>query len=137
MTNPISVQTLISAPIENVWNGWITPKHIEQWNHANEDWYCPKAENNFVIEGRFCYTMASKDGAFSFDFMGKYDDIVPLKSISITLDDNRKIQINFSEEDKQTRIIELFEAENENSRELQEAGWQAILTNFKNYIESI
>jgi hypothetical protein len=30
---------------------------------------------------------------------------------------------------------EQFEPENQNSIELQEAGWQSILDNFKNYVE--
>jgi hypothetical protein len=36
-----------------------------------------------------------------------------------------------------TFIEERFEAENMNSRELQLSGWQAILNNFKKYIESL
>ena len=34
------------------------------------------------------------------------------------------------------KSYESFDAENENSVELQQAGWQAILNNFKKYTES-
>jgi hypothetical protein len=34
-------------------------------------------------------------------------------------------------------VVETFEAESENSVELQRQGWQAILDNFKKYVESL
>jgi len=34
-------------------------------------------------------------------------------------------------------VTESFEAEGTNADEMQRAGWQAILENFKNYTESI
>jgi hypothetical protein len=34
------------------------------------------------------------------------------------------------------KIVESFEAEGTNSDEQQRAGWQAILDNFKKYVES-
>jgi hypothetical protein len=36
-----------------------------------------------------------------------------------------------------TEVVETFEAESENSVELQQGGWQAILDNFKKYVETI
>lgn len=36
----------------------------------------------------------------------------------------------------ETQIIEKFEAEQQNDPAMQQAGWQAILDNFKNYVES-
>jgi hypothetical protein len=33
------------------------------------------------------------------------------------------------------KVVETFEAETENSEELQRKGWQAILNNFRKYIE--
>ena len=38
--------------------------------------------------------------------------------------------------DSATKVVETFEAENENSVELQQGGWQAILDNFKKYVEA-
>jgi hypothetical protein len=40
------------------------------------------------------------------------------------------------ENGQQTKVIETFEAESENSIEMQRDGWQAILDNFKKYAES-
>ena len=38
--------------------------------------------------------------------------------------------------ENETEIKISFDAENENSHELQQAGWQAILNNFKSYTET-
>ena len=34
-----------------------------------------------------------------------------------------------------TKVVETFDTETENSIELQEVGWQAILDNFKGYVK--
>jgi hypothetical protein len=39
--------------------------------------------------------------------------------------------------DGQVMVIESFEAETENTEELQRMGWQAILDNFKKYTEEL
>ena len=80
--------------------------------------------------------MEAKDGSFGFDFWGIYDEIKENQLITYTLGDNRKVKITFSGTDNETNVVETFEAENENPVELQKAGWQAILDNFKKYTEA-
>jgi uncharacterized protein YndB with AHSA1/START domain len=79
--------------------------------------------------------MEAKDGSMGFDFIGVYSLVDPLKRISYTMEDGRKADITFFENGAVTTISESFEAENMNSIELQEAGWQSILHNFKRYAE--
>ncbi|MEO6189991.1 MAG: SRPBCC domain-containing protein, partial [Saprospiraceae bacterium] len=83
------------------------------------------------------YKMAARDGSFSFDFGGKYDNIITNKILIATLGDGRKLEVEFSEKDHETMVIERFEAESENSIELQKQGWQMILNNFRKYAESL
>ncbi len=133
----ITVEATINAPIEKVWHAWTNPEDIMAWNNASPDWHTPKAENDLRIGGKFVYTMAAKDGSFSFDYWGIYDEITTNKSIAFTLGDNRTVSITFTENGNETAVSETFEAETENSVELQQGGWQAILNNFKNYVEKI
>lgn len=51
------------------------------------------------------------------------------------MDDNRKVQVSFTSKGNLTEVIETFEAELTNPVEMQQAGWQAILNNFKRYVE--
>jgi uncharacterized protein YndB with AHSA1/START domain len=130
------VETLIEASLENVWRNWTGPEHIAKWNFASDDWHCPKAENDLKEGGKFVYTMAAKDGSFSFDFWGIYDKVDPFKTIISALGDNRKMKVEFVKENNFVRVIETFEAETENPLEMQQLGWQSILNNFKKYVES-
>ncbi len=137
MPNTITVKTDINASIQKVWQYFTQPTHIMQWNHASADWHCPAAINDLQVGGRFVYTMAAKDGSYSFDFSGKYDDVLTEELLMITLDDKRKMTVNFSSIGDVTEVVETFDAEIENSIELQEAGWQAILDNFRKYVEVV
>ncbi|MDF2597122.1 MAG: Activator of Hsp90 ATPase 1-like protein, partial [Clostridia bacterium] len=114
---------------------WTEPKHITKWNNASEDWHTPFAENDLRVGGKFLSRMEAKDGSFGFDLSGIYDEVNLHEVISYTLPDGRKVKIIFVGHENKTDIIETFHAENENSIELQQKGWQAILDNFKKYAE--
>lgn len=80
--------------------------------------------------------MASKDGNMSFDFGGTYNEVIPMKKIAYTLDDDRKVTINFENTNNQVEITKNFETENQIPKKMQQQGWQAILDSFKKYVES-
>lgn len=134
-TSSITVQTTVNAPVHKVWNYWTEPKHIVQWNYANNDWLCPSAENDLKAGGRFLWRMEAKDGSFGFDFSGEYITVAPQQTLVYRLNDGRNVTINFEPKDSTTTVTETFEPETENDIELQQQGWQAILENFKNYVE--
>lgn len=131
----ITVQNTINAPIEQVWEKWTTPNHIMKWNNASDDWHTPFAENDLKVGGKFKYTMASKDDTMRFDFEGVYTTVLDFSVIQYEIIDGRKVKITFEQNESGTKVIESFDPETENSEELQEQGWQAILDNFKKYIE--
>lgn len=131
----ITVEADIHAPVEKVWKLWTTPEHIMKWNSASEDWHTPKSENDLRKGGSFSSRMEARDGSFGFDFGGIYDDVEPNKLIAYTMGDGRKVFVNFTQEGNNTHISETFDAENTHPIEMQQAGWQAILNNFKKYVE--
>lgn len=135
MTQQITVKAVIDAPVQKVWEFYTQPKHITQWNNASEDWHTPHAENDLRAGGKFLSRMESKDGKEGFDFAGIYDEILTNSLIKYTMGDGRKVTVTMDEEGNQTKIEVSFDPENENSRELQQAGWQSILDNFKKYVE--
>lgn len=132
----ITIESTVQAPVAKVWEYWNEPEHIKQWAFASDDWHAPKSENDLRIGGTFSTTMAAKDGSFSFDFGGEYTDVKEHKLIEYTLGDGRKVSILFSTIGDATKVVETFEAEEENPLEMQRDGWQAILNNFKNYTET-
>jgi uncharacterized protein YndB with AHSA1/START domain len=132
----ITVETIIRAPIEQVWRCWTEPTHIQQWNHASEDWHTTYVENVAQPGQKFCWRMEAKDGSFGFDFTGTYQFVKTNEMIQYLLDDGRHVEIVFQAGTDQVTVTETFEAENMNSLELQQQGWQAILNSFKKHVEN-
>jgi uncharacterized protein YndB with AHSA1/START domain len=131
----ITVSEIVNAPLPKVWECFTQAQHITGWNFASDDWHCPRAENNFQEGGKLCWTMAAKDGSFSFDLEGIYTAISPMNTIAYTLADGRKVELTFEQTKNNVQVTEKFEAEIMNPADMQQAGWQAILTNFKQYVE--
>lgn len=80
--------------------------------------------------------MAAKDGSAKFDFTGTYLNVLENEVIEYELDDGRKVEIQFIDENNATKLIESFEVEGTNSGEQQKSGWQSILNNLKKYAEN-
>ena len=132
----ITVETTISAPIEKVWEFWTKPEHIVHWAFASDDWEAPAAENDLRTGGKFKTVMAAKDKSESFDFTGTYTAVIEHSLIEYDMDDGRHVKVQFNQLPEGVHITESFEPENENPESMQRSGWQAILDNFKKYVES-
>ena len=135
--NVITVESIINAPVERVWEYWTKPEHIVKWNHASDDWHSPWSKNDLRVGGSFSARMEAKDGSMGFDFGGVYNVIKTNEYIEYTIADGRKVQVSFSGSGNKTKVVETFEAESTNPVELQRGGWQAILDNFKKYTETL
>lgn len=131
----ITVQTLINAPVANVWSAYVTPDDIKQWNTASDDWHTTASTVDLREGGEFSSRMEAKDGSFGFDFAGTYTKIVPQKLIEYSFGD-RMGAIEFIEGDSSVTVRSTFDAEDENPVEQQRGGWQAILDNFAKYVEA-
>ena len=132
----ITVYTTIKAPLAQVWEYWTNPAHITNWNFASIEWHCPKATNDLTVGGSFNWRMEAKDGSMGFDFTGTYNHFIEGEFIAYTISDGRKVEIRFTEIGEEVRFSESFEAEEINPAEMQKAGWQSILDNFKKYVEA-
>ena len=132
----ITIRATIKASREVVWKYLTEPAHVVNWNHASDDWHTTSTENDLQIGGKFNYRMEAKDGSFGFDFEGVYEQIIKEQLIRYSLADNRKVSIELSGLGEVTVVTETFDAETENPLEMQQAGWQAILNNLKQYTES-
>src|SRR5689334_23064031 len=115
----ITVQSTINAPVEKVWKLWTTPDDIIKWNSPSDDWHTPRAENDLRKGGRFLSRMEARDGSMGFDFGGVYDEIKPHELITYTMDDGRSVEVTFTKQDNSTKVVTVFDAENENPIEMQ------------------
>ena len=136
MSNKITVSAIINAEKSKVWDSYTNPEHIVHWNFADPSWHCPKAENDMTVGGKYLARMEAKDGSFGFDFEAIYTNIDMGNAFSYGFGD-RFCDVSFKEADGKTEITVSFDPETEHPLEMQQAGWQAILNNFKSYVESL
>src|SRR5690606_4072175 len=93
-------------------------------------------ENDLRVGGSFVSRMEAKDDSFGFDFGGTYDEVKQHEVIAYTLGDGRKVRIDFKANEGSTTVTETFDAESTHPVDVQQQGWQAIMDNFKSYVES-
>ena len=132
----ITIETTVKAPIDKVWSAWTTPEDIKQWNAASDDWHTTQASVDLREGGAFSSRMEAKDGSFGFDFAGVYTNIVTNELIEYAFGD-RTCVVEFIDADRVVNVRVSFVAESTHSVDQQQQGWQAILNNFKKYVEGV
>lgn len=131
----ITVETIVAAPIDEVWRAYTTPEDIMQWNAASDDWHTTEASVDLRTGGAFSSRMEAKDGSFGFDFAGTYTSVIPNCLLEYAFGD-RTARVDFTQAKNGVNVKIVFDAETTHSIEQQQSGWQAILDNFKRHVES-
>ncbi len=131
----IAVETLVNAPVAEVWRAYTTPSDIKQWNAASDDWHTTQSTVDLRVGGAFTSRMEAKDGSFGFDFAGTYTKVVPNELIEFSFGD-RAAAVEFVAGANGVTVRVTFDAETENSIEQQRQGWQAILNNFAKHVDA-
>lgn len=146
MSTRLTVSILVNNSLEKVWESFWNSEHIVNWCFASDDWHCPKSISPEPAVGViFSNTFAAKDGSFSFDLTAQYTEVLPMKKLVYTmgemkeyfLDAGRVVEVILEETPEGIKITETFDAEDIHPLDMQIAGWQAILENFKKYTETL
>ena len=87
------------------------------------------------IGGTYKARMEAKDGSFGFYFETIYTEITEGKHFSTEFG-GRASTVTFNALGDKTEVSVTFDPETENPIEMQKAGWQAILNNYKMYTEN-
>lgn len=136
-STPITVETTVAAPVDRVWRAYTTPEAITRWNAASDDWHTTAATVDLRPGGAFSSRMEAKDGSVGFDFAGVYTDVVARDRIAYRFGD-RGAEVVFHAAPAGTggtTVCVTFDAEATHPLEQQRQGWQAILENFRRYVE--
>jgi len=129
----ISVSVEFNAPLAKAWDAYVSPEAINHWNFASDDWQCRDARVDLRVGGSFSSHMEAKDGSFGFDFEGTYTNIIEHELIEYSFGD-RLAKVSFERDGENSRVTVEFDAEEENSADMQREGWQAILDNYARYV---
>ena len=130
----ITIKATVAAEKQKAWDYYTLPIHITKWNFADASWHCPTATNDLKVGGRYLARMEARDGSFSFDFDAVYTEIQHGEYFTYEFG-GRFATVEFTPKGEATEVVVTFDPESENPLELQRAGWQAILNNFKSYTE--
>lgn len=130
----VTVETLVNAPIAEVWRAYTTPSDIKQWNAASDDWHTTQSTVDLRVGGEFSSRMEAKDGSFGFDFAGTYTKVVPHELIEFSFGE-RTGSAAFVPGAKGVTVRVSFDPEPDNPVDMQGQGWQAILENFARHVE--
>lgn len=138
----IKIETIINSDINTVWEDWNNPESIKGWAFASDTWECTYAENDLKVGGRFLTRMSSKDKTVSFDFTGTYVEVDNFHKIKYIMDKDEEAGLHRECEtvftdlgNNTTKVEQEFDPEDENSIDIQKAGWKTILENFKKFVE--
>ena len=132
----ITVSTLVTAPLAQVWAAYTSPEDIKAWNTASPDWHTTSATVDLRPGGRFSSRMEAKDGSFGFDFAGTYTAIEPERLIEYRFGE-RSARVEFIQGSGEVTVRVGFDGEDTHTEEQQRGGWQAILDNFRRHVLSL
>lgn len=131
----ITIEAIVTAPLNVVWSAWTTPSDIMAWNAASDDWHTTASSVDLRAGGVFSSRMEAKDGSMGFDFHGIYTRIEPMTLIEAMMTD-RALRVEFTPTPAGVLVVETFDADDSQPVEMQKTGWQAILDNFKRHVEA-
>ena len=133
----IKIDIIILAPTKKVWDYYTQSNHIAKWNVVDERWKCASSTLTFTEGGHFKNTMKLKDGSYSFDYEGVFENIVDHEKIVYKTKDDRIVEITFEPiEAATTKITQNIEPDKLNSFESQRQESYSILNNFHKYVEN-
>lgn len=130
MRNSVVIERIIKAPIERVFDAFITPEDLLQWHHAGDGWKTPYAEVDPKVGGKIKIGYSSADGDMTFDFEAYIQEIqrpykfyYRLGMVEMIKDDDRLVTIDLSEVDEGTKVRLELDLEPLHTPEQQLEGW--------------
>ena len=133
----LSVGITINQSLDLVWDTWVDENHMKYWMMISSDYEVKDAKNDLRIGGGYSYKMCSKIGDIQFDYAGTYIDIELKRLLVFTMNDNRRVEVQFSVIEDVVHVEFHFEAVSEQDFDVQVQGWQAMLVFFKKHVESL
>ena len=59
----ITVETVVKAKLNKLWDAWNNPADIKRWNTAQDDWHTTRSTVDLREGGKFLSRMEAKDGS--------------------------------------------------------------------------
>ena len=143
MVDTVKIERVIDAPIERVFDAFVTPEDLVRWHNAGEGWQTPYAEVDARVGGKIKIGYANPEGKVEFDFTAIFTEFDRPKRIAYRLameeviaDDDRLVTVDFTEVESGTKVVLELEIELINDIELQRHGWTAHIDHLQLLLET-
>ena len=140
MPTIITIETSITASIDDVWDAFNEPRHILKWDKS-DDWHITQVTNDLRIGGQLILNMEEKNSANRFDVTATYTQLEPKSLIEFLMDDgqirNRMVRMNFLITDIGVMVRQTFDTDLSLSIKEQRLDWQEVQHRFARYVESM
>lgn len=140
MPTTITIETNITASIDDVWDAFNEPSHILNWDKS-DDWHITQVTNDLKIGGQLILNMEEKNSANRFDVTATYTQLEPKSLIEFSMDDgqirNRMVRMNFLITDIGVMVRQTFDTDLSLSIKEQRLDWQEVQHRFARYVESM
>lgn len=128
MTDAITIQHTIKAPIERVFDALIKPKNLLGCYLTSKGWKMPRVKVDPRSGGKIDIRFQDRTGTESLDFTGTYTNVQRPSVIEYCLDDKRTVNIRLERLGvNKTRVLEVFETGSENLETQKSYNWGSQL----------
>ena len=108
----VTVEAIVKADLNRVWDAYNNPEDIKQWNSAQEDWHTTRSAVDLREGGKFLSRMEAKDGSVGFDFEGTFTRVIPRETIEYRMANGREVQVQFVERPDGVHVKTTFRCRN-------------------------
>lgn len=142
MRDSVLIERAINAPIQRVFDAFITAEDLVNWHHAGNGWQTPYAEVDAVVGGKMKIAYADPDGTVVFELEAYIEELDPPKRLAYRLgistspdDADRLVTVDFDEVEGGTNVRLEFDIEHTNDKEMQRGGWTQHVDNLQTLLE--
>lgn len=142
MAETITIERMIDAPIQRVFEAFVTPEDLVKWHNAGEGWQTPYAEVDAQVGGKITIGYADPEGKVVFDFTAYITELecptrlaYRLGMEEVIAGDDRMVTIDFTKVGFGTKVVLELEIEMINDIELQRHGWTAHIDHLQALLE--
>ncbi len=140
MTEPaklvLRIARTFDAPIERVFEAWVSEEVMKRWFHADPDWETPLAEVDLRVGGTVRIVMRNPENGAAWGARGRYTAVEPPHRLAFTWiwdhdqANPQMIELEFSEHEGRTTVLMTNSAiPTDEMRADQQGGWHRCYDN--------
>ncbi len=144
--NTLTIRRVIKAPVEEVFNAWTRPQHLQHWWRAHPDWETYDTEVDLRVGGGYRLGMRNPEDGLTYICYGKFREVVPPTKLVYTWSweppghdvGETLVTVEFLDKGDATELVLTHERfPTSGAAQEHNTGWTGALENFLGYVEAM